>query len=207
MSETRLHFPDDEPKLPWLPMLLDAYATVDEGIDAAIRKHEGKFRTRLSCGKGCGNCCRTHKDIPVYPLELVGIYWFIVEKTAQPVRGILKQRLLNHEKGAACPFLIEGACSIHPLRPMACRQFNVFGKPCAEGEDPFYTRRNEVLTPLQSYTDRAFSIMLPFHGITGEAAKARAIKSKLINTQVRVLQSCGWKELARRMDDFDFANR
>ncbi|MBS1114086.1 MAG: hypothetical protein H6Q92_1849, partial [Nitrospirae bacterium] len=37
-----------------------------------------------------------------------------------------------------------------------CRQFNVFGSPCAEGEDPYYTRREDVLLPIKQYTDRAF---------------------------------------------------
>lgn len=203
----RLRFPDDEPRLPWLPMLLDVHAIIDKGISTAVREHEKKHKVKIACTKGCGNCCHTHKDIPVYPLELVGIYWFVVEKIVAPVRGVLKRQLLDHGTGAACPFLIGGDCSIHPLRPMACRQFNVFGTPCAQGEDPFYTRRNDVLTPIQSCTDKAFSIMLPFHGVTGEAAKARAIKGKLINTQVRVLQACSWKELARRMDDYDFSGR
>lgn len=201
----RLRFPDDEPKLKWLPLLLDAYAVVDMGIAAGVKEQEKKQKTKLACGKGCGSCCRTHKDIPVYPLELAGIYWFVIEKTKQPEREVLKKQLLNHSGGGACPFLVDSSCSIHPMRPMACRQFNVFGKQCSNGEDPFYTRRSDVLTPLRKYTDNAYSIMMPFYGIKDEAAIARAVKSGLIHTQARVLQEYAWKELARRMDDFEFA--
>ena len=200
----RLNFPDDEAKFTWLPMLLDAYAIIDKGISIAIDGFEKKRKTKLACKKGCGSCCTTHKDIPVYPLELVGIYWYAIEKIARPLRESLKNLLWGHNKGNSCPFLIDGACSIHPFRPIACRQFNVFSRPCDEGEDPYYTRRNDVLTPIQEYTDRAFYAMLPFYGVTDKAAKERIIKSRLLNTQVRELQSYNWKELARRMDDFDF---
>jgi Fe-S-cluster containining protein len=202
----RLHFPEDEARLPWLPMLLHAYAVIDNGVAATIKGEKKKRKVRLACAKGCSACCRTHKDIPVYPLELVGLYWFVVEKFLQPARATLKRQLLDYEKGLPCPFLISGICSVHLLRPIACRQFNVFSKPCSEGEDPFYTRRSDVLIPVENYTNQAFSIMLPFYGITDEIAKARAIKNRLIHTQARILQECSWKELARRMDDFDFAH-
>lgn len=200
-------FQQDKAKLPWLAMLLDAYKVSDKGIDIAIKEQEKKRKIKLACKKGCNNCCRNLKDIPVYPLELVGIYWFVIERTSRPLRGVLKKQLLEYRKGGPCPFLVDGACSIHPFRPMACRQFNVFGNPCAEGEDPYYTRRGDVLTPIQKYTDQAIALMLPFYGITDEAAKAKAIKNRLIHTQARVLQACDWPELARRMDDFDFGNR
>lgn len=203
----RLCFKEEEKRFPWLPMLLDAYAVIDEGVSVAVNAEEKKRGLKLACKKGCNYCCGTHKDIPVYPLEMVGIYWFSIEKMDTPLRAVLKGQLLNFNKAKPCPFLIDGSCSVHPLRPIACRQFNVFNRPCGEGEDPFYTRRDDVLTPRQVYADRAFYTMLPFYGITDERAKAIAIKNKFIHTQVQVLQSCNWKELARRMDDFDFRKR
>ena len=51
-------------------MLLDAYAIIDKGIAVAIKEYEEKSTARLACKKGCAHCCSTHKDIPVYPLEL-----------------------------------------------------------------------------------------------------------------------------------------
>lgn len=202
----RSHFPTDEATFSWLSPLLDAYAVIDEGIAAAVKAAEKQRGAKLACAKGCTNCCCNLKDIPVYPLELVGIYWFSVEKISQPVRGALKKRLLNHARWAPCPFLIDDSCSIYPLRPAACRQFNVFTTPSTEGEDPYYTRRDDVLTPIPEYVDRAFSIMLPFYGVTDKAAQERVIKGKLLHTQARVLQACSWNELAGRMDDFDLRN-
>ncbi len=199
----RLHFPDDESKFGWLPMLLDAYAIIDRGVAAAITREEKRQNTKVACKKGCSSCCHTHKDIPMYPLELVGVYWFVIEKTVQPLRAVLKKQLLSFEKGGPCPFLTDDSCSIHPLRPVACRQFNVFRKPCEKDEDPFFTRRDDVLTPIQEYVDQAFTIMLPFYGITNEADKVRAIQQNLIHTQVSNLKSYKWRKLSERMDEFD----
>ena len=129
----RARFPEDEQKLPWLPMLLDAYAIADTGVAVALRDEEKKRKKKLACRKGCGNCCADQKDLPLYPHELIGIYWYVSEKIGSPDRDILKGRLAGHAAGSACPFLIDGSCSIHPVRPIGCRQFNVFTAPCAPG--------------------------------------------------------------------------
>jgi Fe-S-cluster containining protein len=157
----RLHFPAEERHLPWLSPLLDAYSIADTGVAIAIRDAEKKEKKRLACGKGCGSCCVHQKDLPLYPHEIVGIYWYVSEKMAGPVRDILKKRLANRDEVAGCPFLIDNACSIHPLRPVGCRQFNVFTTPCAPGEDPYYTRRGDVLQPISVYLDRAFTAVIP----------------------------------------------
>ena len=130
---------------------------------------------------------------------MVGIYWYVIEKSVQPLRGILKKQLLEHRKGGPCPFQSGNACAIHEVRPVACRQFNVFSTPCSEGEDPYYTRRRDVLTPLEKYTHEAIKVMLPFYGITDEADMVKALKSGFIHTRVLVLQSCNWNELALRI--------
>jgi Fe-S-cluster containining protein len=197
-DEVEMLMPSKEDQ-PWLGLLLDAYAVVDRGIEKAIARYQKKSGLRLACREGCSNCCRTHKDIPVYPLELVGIYWYVIEKIKGDVREILRQQLKDFKGGATCPFLVHSSCSIHPMRPIACRQFNVFGNPCREGEDPYYTRRREVLSPPKEITDRAFEIMFPFYGVTDKEEIARFIKHNLMHTQVRVLQSLRWDRLALRM--------
>ena len=189
----RLYFPDDEKRIPWLSRLLDAYAVVDTGVAIAIRDAEKKGTRKLACGKGCGNCCVHQTDIPVYPHELVGIYWYVSEKMAPPLRDILKNLLSVHTIGPPCPFLIEGSCSIHPLRPVGCRQFNVFTTPCAQGEDPYHTRREDVLTPIQDYIDRAFAAVLPFYDLKKESDTGKAIR--LIRSQIMNLQTFDWNRL------------
>ena len=201
-SQQRLSFPSDENKHPWLSLLLEAYFTVDKGIDEAVRTAFKKGR-KLACCKGCWNCCKTHQTIPVYPLELVGLSWYVTEKITGPEREIIKNQLRSYKENDTCPFLVNGACSVHPMRPVSCRQFNVFSTPCAEGEDPYYTRREDVLSPIKQYTDRAFFIMLPFYGIENEKERWKIIESGAVHQVVKLLQTCNWKSLADKMDDFD----
>ncbi len=204
-SPPRPSFPVEEEKLPWLSLLLDAYAVVDRGVSVAIEEQKRKWNKKLACRKGCDNCCRTHTDIPVYPLELVGIYWFVSEKTAGPLRETLRKQLLEHRAGDACPFLTQDSCSVHVIRPVACRQFNVFDKTCTVGEDPYYTRRQDVLTPIRGYTKKAFSIVLPFYGVEDGEDPAQAV-NRIIQTQVVNLQSYDWKKLVSAMNNLDPEN-
>ena len=197
----RLHFPDDEKRLPWLSMLLDAHAIADTGVAVAIRDEEKRRKAGLACAKGCGNCCEHQKDLPLYPHEVVGIYWYVSEKMVSPGRGILKGRLTAHAAGSPCPFLIDNSCSIHPVRPIGCRQFNVFTASCAPGEDPYYTRRDDVLVPITEYTDRAFAAVLSFYDMKKEGDLAAAVK--VIRSRIMNLQTFDWKKLVAVMEQKD----
>ncbi|MHB8881383.1 MAG: YkgJ family cysteine cluster protein [Thermodesulfovibrionales bacterium] len=194
-----LSFPEDEARLPWLGILLDAYDVIDRGITLALQREKRKHNRRPACREGCGGCCRTHTDIPLYPLEMTGIYWYVIEKTDLVFRQTLANNLAGHTPSSPCPFLAEDACSIYPVRPVACRQFIVFGRPCGEGEDPYHTRRADVLTPLPDFRDKAFYIMLPFYGITKEAEKKAAIRNNIIHARVRNLKTVDWGPLAQRI--------
>ncbi len=201
----RLSFPSEEKEYPWLPMLLDAYSVVDKGVAKAIESEQAKGR-KPACGKGCSNCCKTHRDIPVYPLELVGISWYATEKITNPLREMLAGQLQNHRMQDPCPFLVKKGCSVHPMRPVACRQFNVFRTQCAEGEDAYYTRREDVLLPVKKYVDQAFFIMLPFYGVEKESERIKVVESGSMHKMVRVMQTCNWKSLAEKMRNFDMKN-
>ncbi len=201
----RLSFKSDELKHPWLSILLDAYYIIDKGIADAIRI-EAKKRRKVACAKGCASCCSTHRDIPVYPLELVGISWYVIEKITGTKRDLLKKQLQFYIQNEPCPFLIDNACSVHPLRPIACRQFIVFDRRCTEGEDPYYTRREDVLSPIKSYTDKAFFIMLPFYGVENESERWKIIERGSMHSMVKLIQTCNWKSLAEKMEEFDILN-
>lgn len=192
----RLSFPDEERRLPWLSLLLDAYSIADTGVAVAIRDTEKKQKKKLACGKGCGNCCVHQKDLPLYPHELVGIYWYASEKMTGPLRDVLRSRLAVSKADSGCPFLIDNSCSIHPVRPIGCRQFNVFSSQCAPGEDPYYTRRDDVLQPLPDYIDRAFAAVLRFYNMNMEGdAAIRAVRSQIMN-----LLSFNWSKLSALME-------
>jgi Fe-S-cluster containining protein len=202
----RLSFPLDEAVYPWLSLLLDAYYIADRGVAEGIQREERKGR-KLACAKGCSSCCRSHTTIPVYPLELVGLTWYAAEKLQGPERDKLKQQLRDHRDGDPCPFLVDGACSVHPMRPLACRHFNVFGQVCAEGEDAYYTRRQDVLTPLKKYKDEAFFTMLPFYGVEKKSERRKIVESGAMHQMAKVLQSCNWASVADKMDQHDANNR
>jgi len=194
----RLHFPAEERRFPWLSLLLDAYAIADTGVAVAVRNMEKKRNKKLACGKGCGNCCAHQTDLPLYPHELVGIYWYASEKITGPARDVLRNRLTVNAADSGCPFLIENSCVIHPVRPIGCRQFNVFSAPCAPGEDPYFTRRDDVLQPDQDYLNRAFAAVLPFYNLKTEGDVSSAIRT--IRAQIMNLLSFDWSKLAALME-------
>jgi uncharacterized protein len=202
LKPTRLSFPNDDKNHYWISPLLEAYYIVDKGIAEAIKK-EQKRKRKLACSKGCSSCCKTHYTIPVYPLELVGISWYATEKIFGQEREMLKKQLRSYKENDPCPFLLNGVCIMHPMRPISCRQFIVFDKPCDDNEDPYYTRLKDVLPPVKKYVDQAFFIMLPFYGVEDESKRRKIIQSGAVHTLVKLIQTCNWKSLADKMDDFD----
>lgn len=206
MSESthvqRLNFPDEEGALSWLTPLLDAYHVADRGVAEAIRRERQRGKI-LACKKGCAACCRTQAATPIYPLELMGLTWFVTEKTEGSTRSKLLSQLRAHRQGQPCPLLVDGACSVHPMRPMACRHFNVFGKPCAEGEDVSYLRRADVLAPIRQYQDEAMITMLSFYGVERRTERRKLVKSGAAHQMARALQECNWEAVAERMTSYE----
>lgn len=199
----RVRFPEDESRLTWLPLLLDAYALIDTGVAIAVRKGEKESNTTIACSRGCAVCCG-QKDIPVYPHELVGLYWYASEKLGAEDRQVLKKQLESHGAGSPCPFLVQNACLVHPVRPAACRWFNVFGAPCGPGEDPYYSRRGDVLVPIEDYTDRAFTAVLAFYGIKKGDDPTRSLRQ--VRSQIMNLQTYDWSKLLLAMGKMNEPN-
>lgn len=201
---SRLSFPEAESAFDWLPMILDAYYVTDvcvhEGVEKELKKHKGSI---LACSKGCSSCCKTHVTIPVYPLELYGLYWYLSDIAEAGLKERIIGQLSIFEPGKGCPFLIDGACGVHPMRPMACRFFNVFNAVCRDGEDPYYTRRHDVLTPEEKAKGKALSMLLPHHGIIQRTEKKEAIRSGYMNRLVKNLQEIRWPNIAERLANGD----
>jgi hypothetical protein len=84
------------------------------------------------------------------------------------------------------------------MRPVGCRQFNVFTSPCAEGEDPYFTRRDDVLQPDQEYLDRTFRAVLPVYNMKREGDVSSAIRT--VRGQIMNLLSYDWSKLAALME-------
>jgi Fe-S-cluster containining protein len=115
---------------------------------AARAEADGKT---ISCRAGCGACCR--QLVPLAPSEARALAR-LVDAMPEPRRSTIRARfdaaiarleaasLLSRmgtrtpeersalgkayfQQGIACPFLEDESCSIHPERPMACREYLV----------------------------------------------------------------------------------
>jgi Fe-S-cluster containining protein len=86
----------------------------------------------IACKSGCAWCC--YQGVALIPIEAVTIARHIEANFTPAERTALAERLdRTHEKTAglgvhararlmlACPFLVEGRCSIYAVRPFRCR--------------------------------------------------------------------------------------
>lgn len=141
-----------EDVLPVLQGLSSLFAT------RAAARAEAEGQT-LSCRAGCGACCR--QLVPVAAAEARALAR-LVDAMPEPRRTEVRHRfeaaiaaldaagILDRidqdpvgrrdvgmdyfRAGVACPFLEDEACSIHPDRPLACREYLVTSPPehCAD---------------------------------------------------------------------------
>lgn len=130
-----------------LPILRGLSSLFAERATAEIEAGGGA----ISCRAGCGACCR--QLVPLAPSEARALAR-LVDAMPEPRRALIRSRfedalarletadLLSRmgtrtpeersalgkayfQQGIACPFLEAESCSIHPDRPMACREYLV----------------------------------------------------------------------------------
>jgi Fe-S-cluster containining protein len=149
-----------------LPDLLPLVQSLTDALVAAAVREAEQMGRRVSCGPGCGACCR--QLVPVSEIEVLYLQDLLnglssshrarIEQRIGRARsrlsnaGLLDElRTASHldsrearrslgyryfRLGIPCPFLEEESCSIHPQRPLACREYLVTSPPatCAELE-------------------------------------------------------------------------
>jgi Fe-S-cluster containining protein len=149
--ETSLSVPAGPIRLRTMLPLVQSFA--DAVIGAAAEAAESQGR-RISCKKGCGACCRQLVPISeVEARHIAALVEALPEPRRSQVRARFaeaRRRLaeaglletLRHrqewgkgesrsvgeayfQQGIPCPFLEEESCSIHPDRPIACREYLV----------------------------------------------------------------------------------
>jgi Fe-S-cluster containining protein len=201
-GKPRMRYPEDEAKYPWLSILLDACHLTDTGIAVELVEEERRRQSTPGCRDGCCNCC-IKANVPVSPLEKLGICWFAVEKLTGEVRALLETQLRNHGDAPHCPFLVNSRCAIYPVRPFGCRVFFVFGKPCESPDNIGLIRKADIWTHSRDLARRVAMLMLPYYGIKTKADKAAAFEKGFIFSQMTPFRREKWEEVAEGMIEYE----
>lgn len=136
-----------------LAELIPPLQTLSEGLLGLVLKRERQAGRQIACRAGCGACCRQMVPLSIpeifYLRDLVAALPPDRKKTVcrrfeQTVADMehkgLNERLRNPDNTEGdnvriagdyfkmdlpCPFLENETCSIHPARPLACREYFV----------------------------------------------------------------------------------
>lgn len=167
-----------------VPMLQDLDDVV---VAAAVREMDARGE-RISCGPGCGVCCR--QLVPISEAEALYLARVVEampkkrrarvrERFAAAVASLDEAGLVDRLResaevatvedlrdigfdyfylGIPCPFLERESCSIHPDRPLVCREYLVTSPPsgCAGPSAKTVTRvviPNKVSAFLGTFSD------------------------------------------------------
>ena len=195
----RRHYSQEE-QYSWLSILLDSYAICDEGIEQEIAREEEERGDKVACAKGCFACC-LHYDVPVSAPEFMGLAWYASEMLEPDVRERLRQRFANQALTIGCPFLLDGACSVYPLRPLACREFVVYKTPCLEDEDPYFTRPEDMhpANPGRKLKTALRFLDSPLYGLATEENKLAAIKKGVMQKNIPGMHEIEWGLIIENM--------
>jgi Fe-S-cluster containining protein len=141
----------DEDEQPWLTILLDALHILDQGLAHEVSTEEQRRGVRVGCHAGCTACCQS--DLRLRPIEVEGIAWYASTRLDESTWQRVKAQLARPD-GGVCPFLLDGQCSVRPVRPITCRTFFVFGEPCRVGERLFQLRSRDIFEHSEALYER-----------------------------------------------------
>lgn len=141
-----------------------------DACDEAIARELGVLAERgvvATCSKGCAHCCRQEIFVTRAEVEVV-VEWISASWPPAQIEA-LKDRLrawlvwhhgdfkrlvdsgqdrdiVAYEQGPFCVALEDGACTVYPVRPMACRIHYVKSSldACRQQRDPQYSGEEPV---------------------------------------------------------------
>lgn len=161
-----------------LTQLLPIIQNIDNVIVATVSSEAKSAGREVSCRAGCGACCRQMVPLNIFEAEALtewfqtlpadrqaelagrfhralttlrdaGIIDRILKSERLLEEGPLTQLAIDYfHVGVPCPFLENESCSIHPIRPLVCREYLVVSPPelC---KDPSVNDVNGVQLPVK----------------------------------------------------------
>lgn len=181
----------EEDEHPWLTILLDALHLLDQGLHREIEAEQRRRGVGVGCHAGCTACCQS--DLRLRPIELEGIAWYAAARLDLATWQRVEARLRGPDDGV-CPFLLEGQCSIRPLRPITCRTFFVFGEPCRVGERLFQIRPHDVFERSEALFERMALRLLDDEsfGLRGDHDKRAAYRAGIMRRSALDMRQVDW---------------
>ena len=160
-----------------------AAGLADTVMQTAAEQHPP--RPPLACREGCAWCC--HKVVGTAAPEVLRIVQFLHEHLSpedvsatrdRAVRLDEQRRSLQHDTWAAdrlpCPLLVNGRCSVYPVRPLTCRGYN---SSDARRCELSVTSRSHVSVPRSEVQHRLGTFVLD--GLRSGLAEARLAGDRL----------------------------
>jgi Fe-S-cluster containining protein len=161
-----------------LTQLLPIIQNLENAVVAKISAEASAAGHPISCRAGCGACCRQLVPINLFEAEALADWLATLPEERMAVlrerfsralallrnAGVIERILdgsWSHDEqtstelavdyfhaGAACPFLENESCSIHPMRPLICREYLVTSPPhlC---QDPAVNNVSGIQLPLR----------------------------------------------------------
>lgn len=161
-----------------LTELLPIIQNIENAIVGRIGEELAARNAPISCKAGCGACCRQLVPLNIFEAEALTEWIrtqpaeqqkMLAERFHQALSalrdaGVIEKILANEHVAemapneqlavdyfharVACPFLENESCSIHPIRPLACREYLVVSPPelC---QDPSINDVTGVRLPLK----------------------------------------------------------
>jgi Fe-S-cluster containining protein len=161
-----------------LTKLLPIIQNLENAVIGRIADQARAAGSPISCRAGCGACCRQLVPVSLFEAEALTAWIktlpegqraelerrfhraFDALRDAGLIERIIEGRKTEDEEremqltidyfhaGVACPFLENESCSIHPIRPLACREYMVTS-PAELCRDPSVNDVHGVEMPIK----------------------------------------------------------
>jgi Fe-S-cluster containining protein len=161
-----------------LTQLLPILQGLENAIIGRVGEEAKRAGKSISCQAGCGACCRQLVPVSFFEAEALTEWMSTISpeqrvevearfhrallalRNAGVIEKLLDERWMTEEQlatqlaidyfhaGVACPFLQNESCSIHPIRPLSCREYLVTSPP-ALCKDPSVNQVSGVHLPIK----------------------------------------------------------